>query len=263
MTTLHTTIRSDESLGAEIMESLWRRQEIRWLDLDSLTVGVQQGVVTLSGYLNKESNFNLINKIVRSIPGVIQVDNQLIIDRNLTLRIAQALAGDARTRSLIMPVGTTHGWVRFGGAVPTCELQAVVEEVTAGVPGVRGIVSLPKLPHGKHNLERCAVQPVISAKVFGDNGQLGAVTQVIIQPRSRLVTHIVMEAQGFQNGAFFLREYLIPVDAIERVDEESVFLKRKTPSLSVIPAFDPSTYPPAHQDWQIPYPYKKGTVRWS
>lgn len=266
MTTLNTnqdsTVRPDESLRAEILEALWRRPEIRWLDIDSITVIVRQGVVTLSGHINKESNFHLISGIVESISGVIRVDNQLVVDRELTLRIAQALAEEARTKSLILPVGTVHGWVRFGGEVPTHEHQIVVEEVTAKVPGVRGIVLLPKLPRESQLQERRALQPRVSAKVYSEDGLLGTVIQVIIQPRNRLVTHVVLEAEGFENGNFFRCEYLVPADAIERVNEESVFLKRKTP-LSVVPAFDPSAYPLAPVDWQPPYPYASGMVRWS
>ncbi|MEW6028163.1 MAG: BON domain-containing protein [Chloroflexota bacterium] len=267
MITLHTkqnpTVHSDESIRAEIMESLWWQQEIRWLDLDSITITVQQGIVTLSGYLNKDSNFNLIERIAHSTPGVIGVDNQLILDRDLTLRVAQALARDVRTKSFIFPVGTTHGWIRFGGEVPTREHQADVEEVTAEVPGVRGIVLLPKLPGEIQRFERHAIQPQLKARVYDDTGYAGIATQVVIQPRNRLVTHVVVSASEFTDYSVVSNEYVVPADAIEWVSQGGIFLKRNELPLNAFPVFEPADYPPAPLNWQPPYPYEVGSVRWS
>jgi hypothetical protein len=98
--------------------------------------------------------------------------------------------------------------------------------------------------------------------VYDHNRQEGIVTQVVIQPRNRLVTHAVVGTSDFQDGRFIFHEYLIPLEAMEVVNKESIFLKRNGPPLNAFPAFEASDYPPAPVDWQPPYPYTDGTVRW-
>lgn len=256
-------VRSDDGLQAEILESLWRRQEICAVDMESFTVTVQQGKVTLSGHLKKGSNFQLIEKIVKSFPGVLQVDNQLVIDHDLTVQVAQALAGDKRTRSFVLPVGCSHGWVHLGGEVPSRELQIAAEEIAAQVPFVRGVLSVPAVVGERPETERRAIQPPIYAKTYDYNRQEGTVTQVVIQPRNRLVTHAVVSASDFHDGKFVFHEYFVPVEAMEVVTRGSIILKRNGPPLNAFPAFEPSDYPPAPLNWQPPYPYAGEAVRWT
>jgi hypothetical protein len=136
------------------------------------------------------------------------------------------------------------------------------EEIAAQVPSVRGVLSRPRLISEFPETERRPIQPQIQAKVYDYNRQEGVLTQVVIQPRNRLVTHAVVSANDFHDGKFVFYEYLVPVEAMEVVNKESVILKRNGPPLSAFPAFEPSEYPLAHAAWQPPYPYTAGTVRW-
>ncbi len=248
-------VRLDNSILAEIWEAIWKHEEIRCLDIDSFSVSVKKGVVRLCGHINRENNFQLIEKIVRSVPGVVAVENSLVVDRELTLRVANALAKDERTRSYVLAVGCTHGWVSLGGEVPIRELQSVAEEVAAQDPSVRGIVSLPVVA-GKDAVSiRHAVQPRIDTPLYGEDGQVRTISQVVIQPRNRLVTHVVVSDTTMD-------KYLVPVDALEVVNKESAFLARSIPSHYTFPIFDPSNYSPAPSEWQPPYPYKAIEVLW-
>jgi osmotically-inducible protein OsmY len=258
----NSLVRSDEGLQAEILESLWRRQEICTMDMESFTVTVQQGIVTLSGHLNKGSNFQLIDKIVKSFLGVLQVNIQLVIDHDLTVQVAQALARDKRTRSFVLPVGCSHGWVHLGGEVPSRELQIVAEEIAAQVPSVRGVLSRPKVVGENPEAERRVIQPRIKAKVYDYNRQEGVVTHVVIEPRNRLVTRAVVSISDFHNGKSAVHEHLIPVEAMDVVNQESIILKRNGAPLNAYPVIELSSCPLAPSDWQPPYPYEAGTVRW-
>jgi hypothetical protein len=99
--------------------------------------------------------------------------------------------------------------------------------------------------------------------VYDYNRQEGVVTQVVIRLRNRLVTHAVVSTRGFRDGKSVFYEHLVPVEAMEVVNKEDIFLKRNASPLNAFPAFEALDYPPAPVDWQPPYPYTTGTVRWS
>jgi hypothetical protein len=142
-------------------------------------------------------------------------------------------------------------------------LQLAAEEIAAQVPAVRGVLSRPRVIGGYPETERRSIQPQIQAKIYDHDRQEGVVTQVVIQPRNRLVTHAVVSATGFHDGKFVFYEYLVPLEAMEVVNKESIFLKRNGPPFNHFPAFEPSNYPLAPSNWQPPYPYTAGDVLWT
>jgi hypothetical protein len=85
----------------------------------------------------------------------------------------------------------------------------------------------------------------------------------MIQPRDRLATHAMVSMSGFHDGKFVVHEYLVPVEVMEVVNQESIFLKRKGPPLNTFPAFKAPDYPLAPSNWQPPYPYEVGNIHWS
>lgn len=258
---------SDDDILDEIWEAVRRQDEIRALDVDSFSVSVNQGSVLLTGHVSKEYFRDLIEEIACSIPGVNAVRNHMVVDSDLTVQVAQRLAEDEHTSDFILPVGATHGWLRLGGIVPSCEVQVAAEEIAAQVPSVRGVLSRPRVIGESSETERRPIQPLIQAKIYESsrrayNRQEGIVTQVVIQPRNRLVTHAVVSTSDFYDGKFVFHEYFIPVEAMDVVNKESIFLKRNGMPLNAFPAFEPTDAPPDPLDWQPPYPYVTGEVRW-
>jgi hypothetical protein len=59
---------------------------------------------------------------------VVAVDNKLVVDWDLTVQVAQALASNELTRPLILPMGSTDGWVGLAGIARTV-LDAVRDEL--------------------------------------------------------------------------------------------------------------------------------------
>ncbi len=260
---VHNHLRTDDGILADIWDALWKVDTFRSLDLGSLSIEVKGGEVYLDGHLAQENNRPLIESIVRSVAGVVAVHSHLVLDRDLINRVAQALAGDERTRPFILPVDAFHGWIHIGGEVPTCELQQAAEKVAAGVSGVRGVTLLPRIAGESSAIPRRPVQPRIGAVVYGKDGEVGIVTQVVIQPDNRLVTHIVVRSKELTDGNLVARETVIPLEVSDLVKNESIILQRNGPSLKAFPAFDPDEYPLAPFTWQAPYPYTAGEVRWS
>ncbi|RPJ29017.1 MAG: BON domain-containing protein [Chloroflexi bacterium] len=258
----HWLFNSDASILAEIWKVARQHDGIRALDIGSFSVSVREGFVFLTGHLSKKYHRELIEEIACSTPGVNAVRNNLVVDSELTIQVAERLSKDERTCGFIFPVGSAYGWVRLGGVVPRRELQMAVEEIAAQVPSVRGVLSRPRLIGENPETERRPIQPQIQAKVYDYILQEGVVTQVVIQPRNRLVTQAAVRTGDFHDGKFVFYEYLVPVEAMEVVNQESIFLKRQGPPLNRFPAFEPSDYPLAPSDWQPPYPYTAGDVRW-
>jgi osmotically-inducible protein OsmY len=260
---VHNRLRTNDGILADIWDALWKVDTFRSLDLGSLSINVKDGEVYLDGHLAQENNQPLIESIVRSVVGVVAVHIHLVLDRDLIIQVAQALARDKRTRPYLLPVDAFHGWMHIGGEVPTCELQHVVEKIAGGVSGVRGVTILPRIAGEKPTVPHRPVQPHIGAVVYGKDGEVGVVTQVVIQPEDRLVTHIVVRSKELMGGKLVARETVIPLDARDLVKNESVILQRHGPSMDAFPVLDPDEYPLTESTWKAPYPYTAGEVRWS
>ena len=169
----------------------------------------------------------------------------------------------------------------MGGMVPTIEAAQAAEEVATRIPAVRGILSLTwvvGLPWtNPYDLEpaRRAFQPGMGAVVYDgltdrQVGGAGRVSQNILDPRNRLLSHLVIQVKepktgrrlGDKRPELTARERVIPVSAIEAVNRDSVWLMEGE-EINWYPVFHPDMYPLATQDWQPPFPYKKGRLRWS
>jgi osmotically-inducible protein OsmY len=260
---VHNNLRTDDGILADIWDALWKEDAIRSLDLGSLSVEVKGGEAYLDGHLAQENNLLRIENIVHSTMGIVAVHNNLVTDRELIIQVDQALARDERTRPYILPVNASHGWISLGGEVPIRELQHVAEKVAGEVSGVRGVIALPRVTGESPDMPRLAVQPRIGAVVYGRNREEGVITQVVIQPEDRLVTHVVVRSKELTDGNLVARETVIPLDASDLVKNESVFFQRNGPSLDAYPALDRDEFPLATFTWKAPYPYTAGEVRWS
>ncbi len=264
--------RPDDDILADLWEGIWDVDVIRSSDRHSLAITVHDGVVDLEGHMSGAFNRQRVENIARSVPSVVAVHNQVVVDGELDLAVAQALTRDARTSAYLLPVGSHHGWVRVGGTVSCREVQAAAEAVAARVPSVRGVIAVPRVTGEPPAPTRRAVQPLPGARVYAENGQTGTVAQVIINPQSRLVTHMVVRANSSMDTddvvgfRWFSGDYLVPVEAAEVVNDESVILAPQPPSISAYPLFEAAAYPPAPRvaAWRPPYPYAltPGVVRW-
>lgn len=261
--------KSDTGIQAEAWMAVWKADDLRSLGTDSMSVKVQAGDVWLLGHVVKAYHRRLAENLVKAVPGVKRVHNELVIDSDLVVEIAQALAADPRTRPYIIPIGASHGWVQLGGEVPAVEVRLAVEEVAASVPSVRGVLTLPHLPGktshtcletGKRN---CLVQPQIGDRVYAKDGPAGKVAAVIINPCNRLVSHITVEVSYELKGRSITGKFIIPAEAIEVGSEGSLFLFDTLSDLARRPVYEEADFRIAPPEWRLPYPYKPGAVRWS
>lgn len=193
----------------------------------------------------------------------------MVVDDELVREIAHALAADSRTRPYIIPVGASQGWVQLGGEVPTLEARLAAEEIAAGVPSARGVLTLPHLlgetdhtclATGKRN---CLFQPQTGNRVYAKDDPAGKVAAVIINPRNRLVSHVAVEANYDLKGRSVTGKFILPAKAIELATDESLFLYDTLSNLATRPVYEEADFPIAPPEWRPPYPYEPSAVRWS
>ncbi len=258
----------DAGIQAEAWMALWKADDLRSLDINSLDLKVQDGDVWLVGHVVNTHHRRLAENLVQAVRGVGAVHNELVVDSDLVIEVAQALAADARTRPYILPVGVFHGWVHLGGETPTREVRSAAEQVAASVPTVRGVVTLPRLPGengkpipeaGRNNRQ---IQPQIGDQVYAYDGLAGKVAEVVINPRNRLATHAVIAADFETKGQTVRGEFLVPAEAVNNANEGSLFLLDTLRVLALRPIFRTADFPPAPPEWRPPFPYTQGTVRW-
>src|SRR5207302_1995887 len=77
----------------------------------TVTIDVQDQVVTLRGYVADQSEAERVARVVRSIPGVMQVDRQLITDDDMALAVTDAIRTNPATRGADVQVSAHHGTV--------------------------------------------------------------------------------------------------------------------------------------------------------
>jgi osmotically-inducible protein OsmY len=67
-------VMKDTRLQKQIREELSKHRDVQ---VDKLTINVQDGVVTISGELYTREEIDKVVEIVSAIPGVVQVKNQM------------------------------------------------------------------------------------------------------------------------------------------------------------------------------------------
>ncbi len=251
----------DEDLREKVMESIWKEQSIRVLDFNDIQVEAVNGEVTLYGHVSKSLNKYLAEECARKVDGVKSFRNEIIIDEDLRVMVARALGNDQRTRPYVINVGCQHGWINLTGVVPDNEVCTAVEEIAGSVPYVRGVIGLPRVAGEDTGKLMRRMQPEIGSEIIDKDGITGVVSKVIINPRNKLVSHIIIEKNEIIQGTRISREYIVPIDDVDSVRAGSTWLKQNL-SLDRLHPADPRQFSAPAKDWRAPFPYKLDQVLW-
>ena len=103
----------------------------------SVTIDVQDQVVTLRGYVADQSQAEGLARIIRSVPGVMQVDRKLITDDDMARAVTEAIRSDPGTRAGDVQVIAHHGTVDISGTAPDPATARKIEAVAGRVAGVQ------------------------------------------------------------------------------------------------------------------------------
>jgi len=102
----------------------------------SVTIDVQDQVVTVRGYVSDQSEAEAVARIIRSVPGVMQVERKLITDDDMARAATEAIRSDPATRAADVQVSAHHGTVDISGIAPDPATARRIELVASQVPGV-------------------------------------------------------------------------------------------------------------------------------
>jgi osmotically-inducible protein OsmY len=137
---------TDWDLRQAVMDQLAADPALRTVQR-SISIDVQDQVVTLRGYVADDSQMERLARLVRSVPGVLQIERSLIADDDLARTVTEAIRRNPATSAAQVQVKVHDGIVDVTGDAPDRATARAVERVAAQVPGVQvlhGMVAVRK-----------------------------------------------------------------------------------------------------------------------
>ena len=138
----------NQALSEAVREALFRYEPIRGSDV-SIVINSVNGAVTLSGAVRSRIMKSMAERLVRTVPNVKAVDNQLVADAELETSVALALAMNAGLRAagggihVKALLGTVYltGDIASDSVAEAEQLKGTAGELTAGMAGVAHVVN--------------------------------------------------------------------------------------------------------------------------
>jgi osmotically-inducible protein OsmY/sporulation protein YlmC with PRC-barrel domain len=257
----------DDALAAEVEAALWSDEILRNTDYNEIGVSVEDGIVKLRGHVISMRNKTRAEEAACSVPGVLGLENDLVLDQDLANGVAQALGNDEHTRFARISIGAQNGFITLNGRVDRADLREAAESIAAGVPQVRGVINTIQAPNVVTDPKEHQVwQPLIGKEVCTRDMQLGHVERVIIDPRNRRVTAFVV--RGNFPDPWAQDDYrlpgedaqqecsvVIPIDAVRYATDSSVLLDVSGAEAALYRTFEPADFTSPSMGWISPYPY--------
>lgn len=265
---------SDEALGTAVDSALWSDRILRNTDYKQIAIAVQAGIVWLRGHVVTTTNKRNAEQAARSVPGVLGVENDLVVDDDLVFEVAQALGKHDLTRTKWIAVGARNGFITLNGEVSSASIRDAAEAIAASIPQVRGVVNYLHAPNVVIDYKEIPLwQPFIGHDISAVDMQLGRVEKVIIDPHNRRVAAFV--ARGYfpdpedkddyrlpSDEPRMERSVVIPMEAVNRVIDGYVLLGISGAEAARYRSLEPDGFLLPPTGWQPPYPYRWEQVLW-
>ena len=264
--------RSDAALTTAVNQALWADSILRRTEYRQIHVKVKNRTVYLYGYVSLPSVKVRAERAALKTESVWKVENDLIIDSELKLAVAQAIGKDARTQKAKIFVGSHNGFITLSGEASDVIGRSAAQEQAVSIPEVRGVLNSIQVPGVDINTEdQRALQPIIGAGIYATDILIGVVEKVVINPDDRLVTAILANAvfpDSTQMGSNWLwnehlyveRRIILPIDAVRHQSELDIFLKVNGAEAATFETFEADSYSSPDENWQPPYPYKHADI---
>lgn len=260
--------RPDDELERDVEEALQREELLRTLAIP-VRAEVTDGVVRLRGHVHNRALAGRAEEVARSIPGVVDVRNELVVDHELLQEVVASVQADEATRHLVgYYLRVRDGVVELTGTLPSLEAARALERAIARVPGVRGVANhltgLDIPPNWRQ-----VVQPEVGQAVYATDQEVGRVASVVVDPDSRRVQAVVVAGDfpdpgspPFSAGPLWERRVVVPLEDVERVTPSGVFLRVHAGEAAERPDLREEDYPRPPAGWTPPFPYEVHQVRW-
>jgi osmotically-inducible protein OsmY len=135
-------LRGDEKrLYTRARRVLWDYEPLRASHAE-IYIDVHERTVHLRGRVRTLPQKIIAEALLRRMPEVDTVSNELIADPEVVRAVADALAQDERTAPYVVRVEARHGIVFLRGEVPSEAVEHAVAEVASSVPLVASVRSV-------------------------------------------------------------------------------------------------------------------------
>ena len=259
--------KSDSALAHEVGRALRNDDVVRAIEYDQIDVRVKNGIVHLSGHIVNSSSQSRIMNAIRTLPGILDIHNNLVLDEKLTLEVATSLAPLEHSYDCKFFTGASHGILSLNGIVSNEDVKMLAEKYAAGNPNVRGVVNNVRVLGSELvPQDQPFLQPVIGETIYFLDGISGIVKQVIINPHNRRVTAMAVqgifneqqnELPSLSDGKTRRSEQIVtvPMDLVRYLTKASGFLDINSTDRDQCRDFDTASFYKPNSDWVPPYPY--------
>jgi len=264
---LDSTQKADAAIKDAIYRSLWKDSVLRAIEYYEIDVHVKNGVAHLSGHIVGATSQIRIMNAIRTIPGVMSIRNELVLDDKLTLEVASSLSQIEHTYDCKFFTGASHGVISLNGNVRDEDVKLLTEKCAADNPGVRGVINNIRVAGVEQVMQsQPFLQPAIGAAIYFLDGISGVIKQVIINPDNRLVTQLTIQgqlsshkqntnAQPADPNPTLELTVVIPMNLIRYMTTSSGFLTIRSTETTQYQDFNRSYFASPLLDWTPPHPY--------
>lgn len=272
-TTKTLKVRTDQEMDMEIKAAIDHALYADAVpDYYEIGVYVKSGIVYLNGHIMSATSQRRVDNILQSIPGIVGIKNNLVLDDKLTLEVALSLGALEHKYACKFFVDASHGVISLNGIVSDENVKLLAEQCVAANLHVRGVLNYVRVTGTKPTLEaQRFLQPSIGAIIYFLDGVFGIIKQVIINPNNRLVIHVILQGELSEekqnlmaltnNQAEILEKtIIIPVNLIRYLTDGSGFLIIKSTETTCYKDFNPLHFITPSVNWVPPYPYGPNDV---
>jgi osmotically-inducible protein OsmY len=250
------------------IERAFLKDDVLWaIESDQIDVHVKNGVVYLNGHIVSTTSQNRIKNAIRAIPGLLGIQNNLVLDDKLTLEVAASLGNLEHAYGCKFFTGASHGVVSLNGIVSDENVKLLAEKCVASNPNVRAVINNVHISGSEVELpEKPFRQPSIGETIYFLDGISGVVKQVIMNPNNRRVIAMTVWGQfadqrqdlksiKSRGMASPERLVLLSMDVVRFMTKVSGFLHINSNERKRYMDFDPTRFSTPKNGWKAPYPY--------
>jgi len=259
--------KTDVALKEAVERAIWNDDVLRAIEYYEIAVHVKNGVVYLNGHIVSTSSQNRIDRALRAIPGILGIQNDLVLDDKLILEVAASLGSLEHAYGCKFFTGASHGVVSLNGIVSNENVKLLAEQSVSANPGVRGVINNVRVSGAEIELpEQPFLQPIIGETIYFLDGISGIVEQVIVNPHNRRVVGMTVRGQfadrrqdvkSVNSAEARSPEGLVvlSMDLVRYMTRVSGFLYIKSDERKRYMDFDSTRFSAPKNDWKAPYPY--------
>ena len=259
--------KTDAAIKEHIYHAFWKDDILRAIEYDEIDVHVKNGIVYLYGHIVSTTSQSRIFNAIRAIPGILRVENNLVLDDKLTFEVATSLGELEHAYNCKFFTGSSHGVVSINGIVGDDHVKMLAERCAGSNPNVRGVINNVQVSGTELEIHNQAfLQPSIGEIIYFLDGIAGVVKQVIIDPNNRRVIEMIIQghfpdheqnltALSDNQNHRLDRIIVIPVNLIRYLTNSSGFLTIKSAETTQYQEFNPLYFTKSQSEWTPPYPY--------